>query len=117
MRWVREREGDERTLAYVAHQRGAKAGDAGSAGVADARIDDSGGSSFQQLAAQALRGSIAVRIQIFFVGGIPAQIVKVGAEVGQEFSVDGRFFLLPIDLSKPFERVECNYRLRGLHGK
>ena len=64
-----------------------------------------------------MRGAIAVAVQLFLVSGIVAQIVEVGAEVGQELAIDYGFFLPPINFTEPFGIVECNFRLRSLHRK
>jgi hypothetical protein len=59
---------DLRSLADMAYERGAEASDAGASGVANAGVYDSGGALIEQAAAELLGSSIAVGIQIFFVG-------------------------------------------------
>src|SRR5208282_1663493 len=126
MKCIGKRKGDQHSLSHVPHQRGAKAGNAGAAGVANAGIDNSGRSSIEQAPRELLRGAIAVGIQVLLVSGVPAlifaariftaptttaqilvpQIMKLGAKVGQVLTVGNRLFFLPIHLAQSLSIVE-----------
>src|SRR6266851_3279640 len=87
MKCIGERKGDQRSLAYIAHQRGAETGNAAATRVANAGIDNSGRSPIKQAACELLRCTISVGLQIFFVSArasriFVSQIVELGAKIG-----------------------------------
>src|SRR3546814_3794671 len=59
-----------------------------------------------------LRGHVAVGVEAVRETATVADIVKLGAEIG-EVIVVGRLFLEPIDLGKLHPFVEGDFRLRG----
>src|ERR1017187_10667350 len=59
MKCIGKRKGDQYSLSYVAHQRGPEAGNAGAAGMADARVDNSGRAAIEQGPRGLLGGTIA----------------------------------------------------------
>src|SRR5216684_2083985 len=119
MKCIGERKGDQRSLAYIAHQRGAETGNAAATRVANAGIDNSGRSPIKESAAELLGCTIAVGLQVFLVSDFAAriaisQIVKLRAKVGQILTVVDRFFFLPIHLAQSLAIMEGDLGLCGL---
>src|SRR5215469_3940961 len=111
------------SLANISDERGPKASDAGSAGMAHAGINNAGRTAIEQCPRQALRLSIAIRIQVRGVAAVITNIVEVAAEIGKVVAVGAPFRLLPRgDFSQFFSkmirhlglrRFQCNSRIPG----
>jgi len=137
MKRVRKSKGDQRSFAYIADQRGTKAGDASASGVANAGIDNSSRTLIEQAMGELLGRTIAVGLQTFLTSGsipcilgaqmvtaqivapkiVTAKIVELGAKIGQVLPVGDRLFFAPIYLAQSLAVVEGNFCLRGFEGK
>src|SRR5436190_11644894 len=97
MRCIRKNERNPRASAHIPDQSGTEARDASSSHVADAGINYARRSLIQQLSSQSLGVAVTIGAQILLTARIVAQVAKISAEISQEFAVNDRLFLLPVD--------------------
>src|SRR5581483_1622105 len=93
---VVEGNGHKRTLTNVRDQRWTETADTGATVVTDAGIHDAGRPGVQQFAGEALRGCIAIRIEVRPVSWVTtANVVKLRTKIGEVLAVGARFRTVP----------------------
>src|SRR5437660_5261183 len=80
-------------------------------------INDASRTCVEQIAGQLLGTDITIRAQAGSISGIPADVVKIGMEIGQIIYIDSNFFFLPTDLLQLCAFVERDFGLRRFQDK